>query len=103
MKIGDRYVFGLCVAAAVIVLPGGLAHAFGASIRILASLAVFQLFATMAFFVTSLVSLVFGIRAAFEKKWRTVIGYLGAAAIPAGAWGLAALTNNPGWQAVMGI
>jgi hypothetical protein len=44
MKIGDRYVFGLCIAAAVIVIPGGTARVFGASIHVLAFIAMIQLY-----------------------------------------------------------
>ena len=103
MKISNRYAFGLCMAAAFIVVPVGFVRAFGASIQILAPLALIQIFSVMAFFVTSLVSLAFGIRAAFERKWSAFRSYLGAAAIPFGTWWLAALVNDPGWQAVMGI
>jgi hypothetical protein len=85
------------------VIPGGIARAFGTSIHVLASIAVIQLFVTMAFFVTSLISLALGIRAAYDRKWRSAMGYLCAATIPLGAWCLAAFTNDPGWQAVMGI
>lgn len=103
MKIGDRYILVLCVVAAVIVVPGGMARAFGASIGLLASIAAIQLFATIAFFLTSVASLALGIRTAIDKKWRAAVAYFGAMAIPFGAWSLAAFTNYPGWQAVMGI
>lgn len=103
MKIGDRYIFVLCVVTVVIVVPGGIARAFGASIGLLASIAAIQLFATMAFFLTSVASLALGFCAAMQKKWRAAVAYLGAMAIPLVAWSLAAFTNHPGWQAVMGI
>ena len=98
-----KYVIVLLVISVLIVLPGGIARAFGASIHVLAPLAAFQLFALLAFFFTSLVSLGFSVSALIQKKWMKAGVYGGAAALPIATWVLAALTNDPGWQAVMGI
>jgi hypothetical protein len=103
VKIGDRYVFYLGVVALLIALPGGIARLFGASVGVLASIAAVQIFVVLAFFATSLVSVAFGIRAAVEKKWRSAVTYGGATLIPLATWCSAAVLNDPGWQAVMGI
>ncbi|HNC23731.1 MAG TPA: hypothetical protein PLU52_05955 [Opitutaceae bacterium] len=103
MKSAYRWVLVLCLVAIAIALPGAIARMCGASIGLLASIAVFQLFAVMAFFATSLGSLALGIRAALDKEWKALVFYLGAATIPAAALGLAEFANAPGWEAVMGI
>ena len=103
MKIGNRYVFVLVVVTAIIVLPGCAARLFGASIDLLAPLAAIHMFASLAFFVTSLVSVGFAVSASIKTKWREAAIYLGASALPLFAWGASAFSNGPCWEAVMGI
>jgi hypothetical protein len=103
MKLGNRYIFILFVTALLVAAPGGFAHAFGAPIGVLASIAAIQLLVLLVFTITTLASLALGIRAALDKEWRAAASYLGAAAIPVAAWCLAAFANEPGWEAVMGI
>ncbi len=99
----DKYIIVLVTISALIVLPGVGAQMLGASIHVLAPIAVFQMFASLVFFITSLVSLILSVNAMSQKKWRKAGAYGGAAMLPAATWCLAALTNDPGWQAVMGI
>ena len=99
----EKYIIALTAISVLIVLPGALARVFGASIHVLAPIAAFQMFSSLAFFVTALVSLGFSVNALTQKKWKNAGAYVGAAALPLATWCIAALTNDPGWQAVMGI
>jgi uncharacterized membrane protein YhaH (DUF805 family) len=99
----NKYVMALLIVALAIILPGGVARLFGASIHILAVIATAQLFALFAFFITCLASLALGVRAAIDKEWRKALAFGGATLIPLATWGLATFANRPGWEAVMGI
>jgi hypothetical protein len=99
----DRYVIGLLIAAAVIIVPAGLAQLAGAPVEILAKVAVLQLLASIAFFITSLVSLKFCVTSLVQKKWKQAGVLALAILLPIAVWHLVSLTNQPGWNAVRGI
>lgn len=99
----DKYRLTLVAIGAIIVVPAGVTRIAGASVRVLAFIAVIQLCVLLAFWVTSLVSLALGVRSLTERKWKEAGGRAVAMAIPMVTWLLVAFTNAPGWDAVMGI
>lgn len=99
----DKYIIVITAISGLIVLPGAAAQFFGASIHVLVALAAIQMLELLAFFITSLISLGFCVHAMAQKKWKKAVAHGGAAILPVATWYLAALMNNPGWQAVMGI
>lgn len=103
MSSESRYPIALCIVATVIVLPGGVARLFGASLGTLTSIAAFQLFATLVFFITTIVSIVFAGQSAIQKKWKKVAVFCGVALLPFATWMLVAITNLPGFEGVMSV
>jgi len=103
MKSEIRYPIALCIVAVGIILPGGVARLFGASLGVLTSVAAFQLFATLAFFITSMVSIIFAGQSAIRKKWKSAVVFCGAALLPFVTWMLVAFTNLPGFEGVMSV
>jgi hypothetical protein len=98
-----KYIIVLFSVAILIVLPPAVTRMLGEPIRTLAGLAALQSLAVLLFLFTSLISLGFCVNAMTEKKWKIAGGYGVATAIPPATCALAALTNSPGWEALMGI
>ena len=97
------YVVVLAVVAALIVVPVAIARICGAPLNILGGLAVFQMLISLLFFLTMPVTLVLCIAALVKKEWKKAgVLFLGTG-IPLLTLMAVAYTNDPGWQAVMGI
>jgi len=99
----SKYLIALLIVAAVILVPGVIARLASASIDVLAPLAAVQLFATLAYFLTTPASLIMGIIAGAKKEWKKMGMMFSGVCLPLFTWCAVALINGPGCEAVMGI
>lgn len=70
---------------------------------VLMPIAAVQLLTTLAFFITTIVSVIFAGQSAFQKKWKEAAILFGVALLPIGTWILVAITNQPGIEGVMSV
>jgi len=97
------YVVVLAVVAVLIVIPVAIARVCGASIHVLAGSAVLQMLISLLFFLTMPVTLALCVAALVKKEWKKAGFLFLGTGIPLLTFMAAAYTNDPGWQAIMGI